>query len=50
MADDVSVTSIANYAGSNEYGIPYFTSTAYARYGWLGGELRSRDSLGGLTL
>ncbi|MCM3921837.1 hypothetical protein ND748_09225 [Frankia sp. AiPs1] len=48
--DSTSATSIATYAESNEFGLPYFPTTAYARYGWLGTEQRSRDALAGLTL
>ncbi|MCK9929382.1 phospholipase A2 [Frankia sp. Mgl5] len=48
--DNTSATAIANYAESDEFGIPYFSSTAYTRYGWLGAKQRSRDTLGGLTL
>ncbi|WP_236706149.1 MULTISPECIES: RHS repeat-associated core domain-containing protein [unclassified Frankia] len=30
--------------------MPYATSTAYPRYGWLGAKQRSHDTLAGLTL
>lgn len=50
VADDTAATSIASYAESMEFGLPYFSGTAYSRYGWLGAQQRSRDSLGGLTL
>ncbi|WP_462203549.1 RHS repeat-associated core domain-containing protein, partial [Frankia sp. CcWB3] len=50
VPDDTAATAIASYAESSEFGTPYFASTAYARYGWLGGKQRSRDTLGGLTL
>ncbi|WP_261570662.1 RHS repeat-associated core domain-containing protein [Frankia gtarii] len=40
----------AVYAESTEFGSPYFPSSAYPRYGWLGAKQRSRDTLSGLTL
>ncbi|MCM3886310.1 RHS repeat-associated core domain-containing protein [Frankia sp. R82] len=48
--DNTSVTSPASYAESTEFGSPYFPSSAYPRYGWLGAKQRSRDTLSGLTL
>ncbi|KJE21584.1 RHS repeat-associated core domain [Frankia torreyi] len=48
--DSTTATSIATYAESGEFGIPYATSTAYPRYGWLGAKQRSHDTLAGLTL
>ncbi|WP_304440445.1 RHS repeat-associated core domain-containing protein, partial [Frankia sp. EI5c] len=48
--DNTSATAISSYAESGEFGTPYFPSTAYTRYGWLGAKQRSRDTLGGLTL
>ncbi len=48
--DNTSATSPASYAESTEFGSPYFPSTAYPRYGWLGAKERSRDTLSGLTL
>jgi RHS repeat-associated protein len=48
--DSTSASSIASYAESNEFGVPYFTSSAYPRYGWLGGKQRSHDTLAGITL
>ncbi|WP_261575317.1 hypothetical protein [Frankia gtarii] len=48
--DSTSVTSPASYAESTEFGSPYFPSSAYSRYGWLGAKQRSRDTLSGLTL
>jgi RHS repeat-associated protein len=50
LDDTTTATSIASYTESTEFGTPYFPSTAYARYGWLGAKQRSRDTLGGLTL
>ncbi|WP_261566507.1 RHS repeat-associated core domain-containing protein [Frankia gtarii] len=48
--DSTSATSPASYAESTEFGSPYFPSSAYPRYGWLGAKQRSRDTLSGLTL
>ncbi|MCL9760923.1 DNRLRE domain-containing protein [Frankia sp. AiPa1] len=48
--DSTAVTSPASYAESTEFGSPYFSSSAYPRYGWLGAKERSRDTLSGLTL
>ncbi|WP_277872761.1 DNRLRE domain-containing protein [Frankia sp. CcI49] len=48
--DNTSATAITSYSESGEFGTPYFPSTAYTRYGWLGTQQRSRDSFGGLTL
>ncbi|MCK9931920.1 hypothetical protein MXD62_33110 [Frankia sp. Mgl5] len=49
--DDITTaSSIASYAESTEFGLPYFPSTAYPRYGWLGAKQRSRDTLSDLTL
>ncbi|CUU53959.1 RHS repeat-associated core domain-containing protein [Parafrankia irregularis] len=48
--DSTGATAIASYAESDEFGHAYFASTAYARYGWLGTQQRSRDSLGGLVI
>jgi RHS repeat-associated protein len=48
--DTTSASSIASYAESNEFGVPYFTSSAYPRYGWLGGKQRSHDTLASITL
>ncbi|WP_261570657.1 RHS repeat-associated core domain-containing protein [Frankia gtarii] len=48
--DATSASSPASYAESTEFGSPYFPSSAYPRYGWLGAKQRSRDTLSGLTL
>jgi RHS repeat-associated protein len=48
--DSTSASSIASYAESNEFGVPYFTSSAYPRYGWLGGKQRSHDTLASIVL
>ncbi|WP_261559428.1 RHS repeat protein [Frankia tisae] len=48
--DSTSAGSPASYAESTEFGSPYFPSSAYPRYGWLGAKQRSRDTLSGLTL
>ncbi|WP_239393880.1 RHS repeat domain-containing protein [Frankia sp. CiP3] len=48
--DSTAVSSIASFADSTEFGLPVFASTAYPRYGWLGGKERSADALGGLVL
>ncbi|OAA27540.1 RHS repeat-associated core domain-containing protein [Frankia sp. EI5c] len=48
--DSTSATSTASYAESTEFGTPYFPSSAYPRYSWLGAKQRSRDTLSGLTL
>ncbi|WP_220386382.1 hypothetical protein [Frankia sp. ArI3] len=48
--DATSAGSPASYAESTEFGSPYFLSSAYPRYGWLGAKERSRDTLSGLTL
>ncbi|MCM3886311.1 hypothetical protein ND747_22060 [Frankia sp. R82] len=48
--DSTSASSPASYAESTEFGNPYFPSTAYPRYGWLGAKERSRDTVSGLTL
>ncbi|WP_261558306.1 DNRLRE domain-containing protein, partial [Frankia tisae] len=48
--DSTSASSPASYAESTEFGSPYFPSSAYPRYGWLGAKQRSRDTLSGLTL
>ncbi|WP_255649327.1 RHS repeat-associated core domain-containing protein [Frankia sp. ArI3] len=48
--DSTSASSPASYAESTEFGSPYFPSTAYPRYGWLGAKQRSRDTDSGLTL
>ncbi|WP_243407460.1 DNRLRE domain-containing protein [Frankia canadensis] len=48
--DSTSATSPASYAESTEFGSPYFPSSAYPRYGWLGAKQRSRDTISGLTL
>ncbi|WP_018640491.1 DNRLRE domain-containing protein [Parafrankia elaeagni] len=50
VEDNTAATAIATYAESSEFGVPYFATTAYARYGWLGSEQRSHDALGGMTL
>ncbi|CUU54840.1 RHS repeat-associated core domain-containing protein [Parafrankia irregularis] len=48
--DTTTASSITSYSESTEFGVPYFSSAAYARYGWLGAKQRSRDTLSGLTL
>ncbi|WP_131785661.1 RHS repeat-associated core domain-containing protein [Protofrankia symbiont of Coriaria ruscifolia] len=48
--DSAGVGSIASFADSGEFGVPIFASTAFPRYGWLGGKERSADTLGGLIL
>ncbi|WP_322749838.1 MULTISPECIES: RHS repeat-associated core domain-containing protein [unclassified Frankia] len=48
--DSTTVSSIASFADSTEFGLPVFASTAFPRYGWLGGKERSADTLGGLIL
>jgi RHS repeat-associated protein len=50
LDDTTTATSIASYTESTEFGTPYFPSTAYTRYGWLGAKQRSHDTPGGLTL
>jgi RHS repeat-associated protein len=50
VADATSATSPASYADNTEFGLPYFPSSAYPTYGWLGGKQRSRNTLSGLTL
>ncbi|WP_322749837.1 MULTISPECIES: RHS repeat-associated core domain-containing protein [unclassified Frankia] len=48
--DSTTVSSIASFADSTEFGLSVFASTAFPRYGWLGGKERSADTLGGLVL
>ncbi|WP_322754055.1 RHS repeat-associated core domain-containing protein [Frankia sp. Cas3] len=48
--DTTTVSSLASFADSTEFGLPVFASAAYPRYGWLGGKERSADTLGGLVL
>ncbi len=48
--DTTTVSSIASFADSTEFGVPVFASAAYPRYGWLGTQERSADALGGLIL
>lgn len=51
MDNSTSVTALANYTESTEYGAARAGSTSLGQnYGWLGGKRRSTDSLGGLTL
>lgn len=49
MPDTLATTGISSYAETDEYGnAPSATNTA--RYGWLGSQGRSRDTLGGVVL
>jgi RHS repeat-associated protein len=46
--DDTSVTGVSSYQENAEFGTPRATQTT--RYGWLGTNMRSTDTLGGLVL
>ncbi|WP_261575976.1 RHS repeat-associated core domain-containing protein [Frankia gtarii] len=48
--DTTTATSTTSFQETNEFGKPYNPTTAYPRYGWLGAQQRSHDTLSSITL
>ncbi|WP_279354601.1 DNRLRE domain-containing protein [Frankia canadensis] len=48
--DTTTASSTSSFQESNEFGKPYTPATAYPRYGWLGSQQRSHDTLSGVIL
>ncbi|WP_375477813.1 RHS repeat-associated core domain-containing protein [uncultured Jatrophihabitans sp.] len=49
-ADSTTATGTASYSETTEYGTPRNPAGAYSNYGWLGGDERSINDLGGVIL
>ncbi|WP_268258217.1 DNRLRE domain-containing protein [Parafrankia elaeagni] len=50
VGDDTAATAPATFQETQEFGQPYTPATTYARYGWLGSQQRSHDTLSGIVL